>query len=255
MPESKNDKRLALGYGSAWHLLRCLGWQRTRFSALIAGELDATHITWLDFNSYKGDRIYPSGMQIRDNEWKRIDFIEDDQIQQAYDRFWPSRGEQQNWDAIGKAMINGREEWILVEAKAHPTEIMAIGTTAKENGGRPMIRIAFRETLEALGYDADSASSWVEHWLTGYYQQANRLATLHFFVKNGIPTRLIFLYFCGDQHPDGKFCPVNRTEWQPSLNKVHTGLGLNGTSELEKRVYNIFVHVDLARENSLGVIT
>lgn len=247
---AKPDYRLAVGYGSAWHLLRCLGWQRDRFNKQIAYELGATCITWLDFPDYIANQSYPSGMPIRDGEWKRIAFVDIDQVHQAYNKFWPSRGEQQNWDAIGKAVIDGREEWLLVEAKAHLGEINSNGTDASESSGRPMIRAAFKDTLGALGYDAGAASTWAERWLTGYYQHANRLATLHFFTQRGIAARLIFLYFCGDQHPDGKFCPSKPGEWRPTLAKIYESLGLKGASALGNRVHNIFVHVDLAGDRS-----
>ncbi len=43
------DLRLALGYGSAWHVLRCLGFHRKRFIRLVAAEIGATDIEWCDF--------------------------------------------------------------------------------------------------------------------------------------------------------------------------------------------------------------
>lgn len=248
MPPLKPDYRLAIGYGSAWHVLRCLGWQRERFNTHVARELGATRITWIDFPDHTGGQSYPSGMPIRDGEWKRINFIKDDLIQQEYNRFWPQRGEQQNWDAIGRAVIHGTEEWLLVEAKGHEAEIKSNGTDAREAGGRPMIRAAFKDTLMALGYDTTAASTRSEKWLNGHYQHANRLATLHFFTKHRIPARLIFLYFCGDQHPDGKACPPNANGWRPALEKIDDSLGLKGDSELEKRIHNIFVNVTLGHE-------
>lgn len=244
----KPDYRLAIGYGSAWHLLRFLGWQRDRFNKQLTDELGATHITWLDFPGYTGNQPYPSGMPIRDGEWKRINFIDDDEVQQAYNKFWPGRGEQQNWDAVGKAVIEGREEWLLVEAKAHPAEISSSGTTASEDGGRPKIRAAFNETLRSLGYDSAAASALAEKWLSGHYQHANRLATLHFFTKREIPAHLVFLYFCGDQHPDNKFCPSNAGEWQPTLDGIEKCLGLKRNTMLEHRVHNIFMDVDRSEQ-------
>jgi hypothetical protein len=78
-----------------------------------------------------------------------------------------------------------------------------------------------------------------------HYQHANRVATLHFLTKHGIQARLIFLYFCGDRHPDDKFCPANPEEWKPTLQKIDENLGLKRTSTLEQRVHNVFVNVDL----------
>lgn len=245
--DKKPDYRLAIGYGSAWHLLRCLGWRREAFNAQIAAAIGASGVRWLDFTEYTGGQSYPSGMPIRDGEWKRIGFIEDDAVQCAYDGYWPIRGEQPNWDAVGKALIGGTEEWLLVEAKAHVAEIRSTGTTASEKGGRPMIRAAFRKTLMAIGYDEKDAALWAERWLTGYYQHANRLATLHFLLMNGIPARLLFVHFCGDRHPDGKSCPATATDWGPVLGEVRAGLGLRGGSELEQRMHEVFVDVSMAK--------
>jgi hypothetical protein len=237
------DYRLAVGYGSAWHILRCLGWQRSRFTAEVARHVGASAIEWLDFPASTGAQSYPNGIPIRDGDWTRIDFIDNAPVQRSYDAYWPSEGYQQNWDAVGKATIDGREEWLLVEAKAHTAEIKAKGTKAKEMGGRPMIREAFKETLAALGYDADASFARAEGWLTGYYQHANRLATLHFLTKQGIPARLIFLYFCGDQHPDGKMCPNKPADWKVLVDRINHELGLTGDSLLEQRVHEIFVQV------------
>lgn len=236
------DNRLQLGYGSAWHLLRCLGWQRKRFTEQVATSIGVEDIDWLDF-PLGGEGVYPSGMPIRDGEWKRINFASS-YLQSEYDDFWPSRGEQQNWDAIGYSSDASERELILVEAKAHPAEIKFNGTTASENGGRPLIRDAFRKTLKACGFTDEAAYLQAENWLTGCYQYANRLATLYFFHKRNIPARLVFLYFCGDQHPSGRFCPQSIAEWDETLKQVKLQLELKGTSELEAKVHNVFVNVN-----------
>lgn len=241
----KPDCRLALGYGSAWHLLQCLGWQRNRFNALLAAELEATDITWEDSPPHEGGKSYPSGVPIRDGELKRIEFIDDEELQSAYDSFWPNRGEQQNWDAVGRATIRGESEWVLVEAKGRVGEIKSDGTTAKENGGRPKIRAAFTETLQALGYDNADAARRADTWLKGHYQHANRVATLNFLLRQNVPARLVFLYFCGDQHPGGKRCPATPADWQPTLNEINESLGLTGRSKLENRIHTVFLDVNL----------
>ncbi len=242
------DNRLALGYGSAWHLLRCLGWRRDLFSCTVAEQLGVTNVTWLDFPASAGSRLYPTGAPIRDDEWRRIDFIEDEEIRREYGGFWPGRGNQQNWDAIGRADFGAGAEWLLVEAKAHPGEISGSGTGASEDGGRPKIRDAFRAALGALGYPPDEAAVRAEVWLTGYYQYANRLATLYFLRsrKQPIPARLVMLYFCGDEHPSTGSRPASRAEWQPYLTPIKNALGLCGSSELESRVHEVFVDVNLA---------
>jgi hypothetical protein len=68
-----HDHRLAIGYGSAWHLLRLLGWQRERFNTQIANGLrvqglDPKSISWLDFPPATEQRTYPSDTPIRDKQ-------------------------------------------------------------------------------------------------------------------------------------------------------------------------------------------
>ena len=236
------DQRLQLGYGSAWHLLRCLGWQRARFTEHVASCIGASSIEWLDF-PLGGKGVYPSEMPIRDGEWTRINFMSDE-LQSKYNAIWPSLGNQQNWDAVGYSNGPTGKELVLVEAKAHPAEIRFNGTGASENGGRPLIRDTFQKTLMACGFTDADASLRAEKWLTGCYQYANRIATLHFFNANQIPARLVFLYFCGDQHPSGIFCPQSELEWAGPLNQVKQQLGLKGTSQLESRIHNVFVDVN-----------
>ena len=247
-----HDHRLAIGYGSAWHLLRLLGWQRERFNTQIANGLgvqglDPKSISWLDFPPATEQRTYSSNTPIRDEEWKRIAFINNDEVQIEYNNFWPSRGAQQSWDAIGHVTINGQKEWLLVEAKGHLGEIDKDGTSAKEEGGRPRIRAAFKETLISLRKSDPEATTLAEEWLTGYYQHANRLATLHFLTAQKIPARLIFLYFCGDQHPKpGVDCPADPAGWKDAIDAIHESLGLGGVSELKSRVHEVFISINPA---------
>jgi hypothetical protein len=238
------DNRLQLGYGSAWHVLRCLGWRRKEFSAHVAKSIGANSIEWLDF-PVGGSGFYPTGAPIRDSEWTRLAFATAD-ARVAYDSFWPKAGTQQNWDVVGLADYgNAGREFVLVEAKAHTGEIKFKGTEASEKGGRPVIRQAFVSTLLGMGRSADEATALGEAWLGGCYQHANRLATLYFLLREGVPARAVFLYFCGDAHPHGNFdCPSTPEAWKPTLTKVKSQLGLHGDSELETRTHDVFVDVN-----------
>ncbi len=235
------DNRLQLGYGSAWHVLRGLGWQRERFTRSVSEAIGVAGIDWLDF-PVGGRHYYPTDVPIRDGEWKRLAFC-DETLRLAYNKFWPARGEQQNWDIIGRAQSPERE-WILVEAKGHADEIKFKGTTADETGGRPLIRDSFIKTLIACGISENEAPEHAEKWLTGCYQHANRIATLHFLRDRGIAARLVFLYFCGDQHPSNRPCPANAQQWVPTLKLIEVALGLSGRSMLEACIHNIFLNVN-----------
>jgi hypothetical protein len=246
----KFDNRLQLGYGSAWHLLRCLGWHRDKFTQGIEEAIGVASIEWLDF-PIGGRNLYPNHTPIRDGEWKRLAFCDSAELRLSYDSFWPTVGEQQNWDAVGRSTSNDRQ-WILVEAKGNTDEIKFKGTGAKEHGGRPVIRQSFVETLIACGFSKIEATDQAEAWLTGCYQHANRIATLHFLHKHGIPAQLVFLYFCGDEHPSGRFCPLNAKQWSPTIETIDKALGLRGQSNLERFIHNIFLNIS---DISIEVVT
>ncbi|HQU45425.1 MAG TPA: hypothetical protein PK867_21600, partial [Pirellulales bacterium] len=175
IPHQRTDNRLQIGYGSSWHMLRCLGWQRDRFSNLVAAQIGAEKVTWLDFPPYFGDQVYPASNPILDAEWKRLDFLaENRRLQVEYDGFWPTAGSQQNWDAIGLARFGAQHEWLLVEAKAHVGEVGNCRCGARGDSLR-RIRHSLDQTRRSMG-----SQSPLEHWLEPYYQFANRLATLYF---------------------------------------------------------------------------
>jgi hypothetical protein len=99
--------------------------------------------------------------------------------------------------------------------------------------------------MKANGFQAK-----VENWLSPYYQYANRLAHLSFLLQHNIPTRLVFIYFCGDDWGgrtlrNGKLpvCPKEEKEWEAPLKDLHEHLGLAGLSKLEKRVHALFLPV------------
>lgn len=244
-PDIKRDQRLQVGYGSAWHLLRCLGWQKQRFSEMIGNSIGGTNVEWLDFPAYAGDMIYPRGNPILDGEWQRLEFLGvNHPLQREYDQFWPHGGAQQSWDAIGTADFDGRREWLLVEAKAHIGEINNAGTGATNPNSLQMIRAAFDKTQRSLACDKP-----VEIWLTHYYQFANRLSTLYFLNEHvpecSEPARIIMLYFCGDTYAKGD-CPSIPDGWHKKIQEMNETLGVAGLSELEQRVHTVYVNVDLA---------
>ncbi len=124
MSDNPIDNRMQIGYGSTWHLLRCLGFQRGRFNAIVFKVTAACDITWLDFPPYADSLTYPREHPILDGEWVRVDFLgESHPLRAEYNRFWPDRGTPQHWDALGKGTFDGEREWLLVEAKAHIDEI------------------------------------------------------------------------------------------------------------------------------------
>ena len=135
-------------------------------------------------------------------------------------------------------MPDGREEWLLVEAKAHIDELNT-NCGAKAEKSLYTITRALAETGKSLNITNP------ESWLNGYYQYANRLAVLHFLNKHNVPARLLFIYFCGDERPDSCICPADETGWTEALQKQDKHLGIqNSTGDLKNRVHRIFLDIN-----------
>lgn len=227
--------RIGLGYGSEWHLLRMLGRHREFFTRRVLAVTGGDQVSWEDFAFTKGiGEVDNYG----DAEPKGLSFLPPThETVQAWKDWWPQSGNAQNWDAVGRLrQTNGAEEWLLVEAKANIPEIWNERGCGAGEKSRERITRAIRETQEVCGVTGN------DEWLGGYYQYANRLAVLNFLNKNGVPARLLFLYFTGDCR-SGVECPSNEAGWMSALATMKRTLGLTGTSALEKRVHQLFLPV------------
>jgi hypothetical protein len=119
---------IGFGYGSEWHLLRWLGRHRDRLNEKIIAETGAESVRWVDFH-------FDSKKAQLDAEREGLDFLPADRpVRRAWARYWPQRGTQQNWDAVGLATVQGTDEWLLIEAKAHASELSS-DCGADERGG------------------------------------------------------------------------------------------------------------------------
>ena len=223
--------RMGDGYGSECHLLRFLGRHRRRLDGAVRDVIGASAVEWLDYPFDPSNRW-------QDGEWKGVEFLEpENAARQAWATFWPQRGNPPNWDAIGRAQIGGRWEWLLVEAKAHLNELRS-DCQASEAGGRPMIRSALDRVKAALGASTEA------DWLNGYYQYANRLAVLWHLMEHREPARLLFVYFTGDRFPNAGFaCPEDEEGWREALIGRSSKLGLPDDHALAERVHSLFLPV------------
>jgi HD domain len=218
---------IGYGYGSEWHLLAYLGRRRDELSDHVRKLTGATSVEWLDF---------PRTEIGSSAEWKGLDFIGARSVQNAWKAFWPQHAGIHNWDAVARIDVDGTVEWLLVEAKAHLGEIES-NCGAKPEGGRGTITAALELTKKALGVGAD------RDWLNRYYQFCNRIAVADFLRRNGIPTKLLFIYFTGD-FAEGRECPSNEAGWRQALaaQDEHIGLPKKGHA-LETHIHKLFLPV------------
>jgi len=221
--------KMGYGYGSECHLLRYLGRHRDLLDARVRKVVGAWEVHWLDFE-------FDPAKEWPDVEWAGLDFLPTESLARtAWQGFWPQRGTPPNWDAVGQVTIDGRLEWLLVEAKAHLEELQS-SCTAMEEGGRPTILAAMEATKRALGVPTD------RDWLTGYYQYCNRLAILHFLNGHDVPARLLLIYFFGDKVP-GRECPKDQEEWTNAIRAQAAHVGLPEYHPLIDRIHTLFLPV------------
>jgi hypothetical protein len=142
-------------------------------------------------------------------------------------KFWPARGPQ--WDALGRAPSG---EVILVEAKAHVSEILSSGSQAS-----PVSLAKIRKALTATASDLHAKPGL--DWTLRFYQYTNRLAHAYLLHKlNRVPTRLVFVYFIGDPDLDG---PTSKRKWVAAINVLHEALGIRG--RVPSYVVDVFIDI------------
>ena len=107
-----------------------------------------------------------------------------------------------NWDIALSCTIEGQPSLVLVEAKAHVSELSSAGKSLKpdvssrsrENHER--IDAAIKEASEALGGSRRGVRLSRDH----SYQLANRMAFSWRLASWGMPVVLVYLGFTGDQN-------------------------------------------------------
>jgi len=123
--------------------------------------------------------------------------------------FWPKGGP--HWDALAKVEQSGNPGVILVEAKAHPTEIYNERGTGASPESRKTIEASLQRTCEWLKVPYGPI------WTGSLYQSANRLAHL-FFLREVVKVDawLVNIYFLDDRG----YKPTSREEWTRALYEV-----------------------------------
>lgn len=145
--------------------------------------------------------------------------------------FWPQRGPQ--WDGLAKIE---NEKILLIEAKSHLLEMQSPATRASKPS-RNLIQESLIETKSFLGVQSET------DWAGMYYQYTNRIAHLYLLRElNNIPVYLVFLCFINDKEMKG---PTTIEEWQASIHKLETHLGLPAVHKLSDYIMHIYLDISL----------
>jgi len=224
--------KLGLGYGSEFHLLRFLGRHRNLLDKKILWSLGYLngHVEWLDYK-------FAPKMEIPDKEYVGIDFLESHPnylvIKESWKGYWPSTNRAQNWDAICKI----KDEWILIEAKAHANEM--ISNSAASEKSKDFITTSFNKLKR------DIRVSSKNDWNVKYYQKANRVLFLKFLLDNNIKARLLFIYFINGYSRDGiQYGVKSIKEWSSLINEQNEYLGIKNNMYLKDKIVDLVINVD-----------
>ena len=220
-------------YGSECHLMRWMGRHRNLFDQSVSESVGrpGSPIHWLDFN-FAPNNPWP------DAELQGLKFLYDRPgLKSKWQKFWPTQGGVQNWDAVGWIGKGANQELLLLEAKSHVKE-MTTNCGATSATSIEKITSAFDEVKRNLGARPDS------DWFHKYYQAFNRMATLYFLQRDDVPAHLIFLDFLGDRVP-GKQCPHTPNGWKPAINNQWAHLGLTHNHLLADRVHSLFLPISI----------
>jgi len=218
------------GYGSEWHLLRYLGWQRHELDRRVGHAIGGEVIEWLDFPFGAGKESFYHA------EWEGVDFLwVNHSARKQWARRWPAGRTAPCWDAVGRVRVRGQEEWLLVEAKARTGEISA-ASKASDPRSLEQIGSLLNDAREACSISA------AHDWMGTCYQFCNRLAVLNFLTRHEVPARLLFVYFIGDEFPTGSAdCPQSEERWRVALDEMHAKAGWPGDGRLQDRVHELFL--------------
>ena len=225
--------KMALGYGSEFHLLRWLGRHRIEFNKRIKNTIGVDNITWLDFNFDKTN-------EIPDKELIGLEFLENEpefnKLLNSWKNEWPQSGNSMNWDLIGYTINKNIKTWILIEAKAHLGEIQQ-SCGASSIKSKEKIKNALSNTAKNNGIIIKKDKPWTNK----FYQFANRIYVLDLLKRNGINAKLINIYFVGDMISRNRKSPRNKEEWKPKIDEMKNYLSVEN-SNLE--IYELFLDVD-----------
>lgn len=226
-------------YGSEWQLLRFLGHRRDYLCRIIQeGTSFKNDIVWAD---YPLDEKRKS----QDGEWKgayiptlmaRGDWGE---IERKWKEFWPCSNSQQGQPSWDGAFTCG-EEIVIVEAKAHISELKSVGCGA-EKDRRAKITAALDRAKEYFG--ADKGNDWLDR----YYQMANRLAFICFLNEVcGVKAKLLGIYFLGGmdkaKSTDKRAKSVKHIQdWREAINEEYTALGIKDNGKVKEYAQSVFI--------------
>jgi hypothetical protein len=152
-------------------------------------------------------RVRPSGHE-DSSEWDLRAFCRGSSPEgfdvEPLDEWWASKTYRgPTWDLLAECSIAGRPGYILVEAKAHESELQRQGKPA-DVAASDQSKTNHRRIAECLERSQEWFRSSVDRrcriCVDSHYQLANRLSAAETLASCGVPVVLLYLGFTGDTY-------------------------------------------------------
>jgi hypothetical protein len=143
-----------------------------------------------------------------------------------FNEWWkPCGGKAPTWDLISLCQINGKEGILLVEAKAHRSELAKYGKAEMHDNSSKgsianhgSIKCRIKEANDSLKINSNGFNvSTCTH-----YQLSNRVAFAWKLKQLGVPVVLLYLGFTGDDYFKDKF--KDESHWKELFDKYIEGI-------------------------------
>lgn len=228
--------KMALGYGSEFHLLRWIGRHRNEFDKRVKSLLGVNNISWLDFDfDNNNNKLIP------DKELIGLSFLENDSnntsVLSKWKEEWPQSGNSMNWDLVGFTVQDDIKTWILVEAKAHIGELEQKCEATSRNS-ITKIEKALTNAAENNGIKILSNNPWTKK----NYQLANRIYILDLLKRYGIKAKLINIYFIGDMIFKSRKSPQSEEEWYEKVDNMKKYLNIDESKSID--ILDLYLNID-----------
>jgi len=154
-----------------------------------------------------------------------------EQHQAALRDYWPLQGPQ--WDGLALLPSATATGVLLIEAKAHPGETES-SCEARSPTSRETIRRALARVQDYMG---TTPGVTPDHWMSGTYQLANRLAFLYFLNEIArVPAFLALVNFVDDR----SYRPTSLAEWRNYQQGLFRHLGIHHKCKMLSRIIVLF---------------
>lgn len=143
-----------------------------------------------------------------------------------------NKGKLPTWDFISTCKINESKGLILVEAKAHASELIKFGKTLNKNAseGSTKNHECIEKAINAANSALKKENKDINISVDSCYQLSNRIAFSWWLAEQGIPVVLVYLGFLDVKDMEEKHkIFTNANDWEEHLNKYLKRVGAHNS--------------------------